>query len=110
MDLHHYLELDPTRNEFRLFTLKPGAAGCNIEGILEHYPLQTSPSYHGLSYVWGNPKDTQAILVDGHSLSEHPISMMLFSTFETPTSRSRYGLMRFVSTKVTGTSAVSRFR
>jgi hypothetical protein len=69
MDSHHYLELDPTRNEFRLFTLKPGAAGCNIEGILEHYSLQTSPSYHGLSYVWGNPKDTQTILVDGHSLS-----------------------------------------
>lgn len=69
MGSHHYLELDPTRDEFRLFTLKPGAAGSNIEGILEHYPLQTSPSYHGLSYAWGNPKDTQTILVDGHSLS-----------------------------------------
>lgn len=69
MGSHHYLELDPTRDEFRLFTLKPGAAGSNIEGILEHYPLQTSPSYHGLSYAWGNPKDTQTILVDGHPLS-----------------------------------------
>jgi hypothetical protein len=66
---NHYLELDPTKDEFRLFTLKPGAAGCIIEGILEHCPLQTSPSYHGLSYVWGDAKDTQTILVDGHSLS-----------------------------------------
>lgn len=39
MGSHHYLELDLTRDEFRLFTLKPGAAGSNIEGILEHYPL-----------------------------------------------------------------------
>ncbi|KAH7092088.1 heterokaryon incompatibility protein-domain-containing protein [Paraphoma chrysanthemicola] len=69
MESYHYTNLNPTLDEIRLFTLKPSASGSKIEGILKNYPLQNVPSYHALSYVWGNPEDTRAILVDGHTLS-----------------------------------------
>lgn len=49
----------------KLSALEPGAEHLELRCSLEHTTLGTAPVYSALSYVWGDPNDTEPILVDG---------------------------------------------
>jgi len=56
---------NPAKNEIRQLKLLPGKAADPIECALRVVSLDESPRFHALSYVWGDPKDTRGIFVDG---------------------------------------------
>ena len=60
-----YSQLDATQKEIRLLTLEPGAESDGFRCRLNTYSLDAAPEYEALSYVWGDPKDTWQITVDG---------------------------------------------
>jgi trans-2-enoyl-CoA reductase len=62
----HYKQLDESFSEFRLLTiiLSPDET-APVSCVLETYSLADSPPFHALSYVWGNPKLTADIYVNG---------------------------------------------
>ncbi|KAL5325717.1 hypothetical protein ACEPPN_006847 [Leptodophora sp. 'Broadleaf-Isolate-01'] len=55
---------DANRREIRLITVHEGD-GTEIRCSLDTVPLDEAPSYEALSYVWGDPKITQQIIIDG---------------------------------------------
>jgi hypothetical protein len=72
MESIQYISLDPSRTEIRLIELLPKvtnssprsqrALRCNLIRV----SLEDKPDYMALSYAWGNPLDTQSIII-GHS-------------------------------------------
>jgi hypothetical protein len=53
-------------NEIRLVKLLPGHWGDEIRCKLLYDPLWSIRPYHSLSYVWGSPRITRPILLDGY--------------------------------------------
>lgn len=52
-------------NQIRLLRLLPGGWEDDICCELVYTALGDAPSYQALSYVWGSPKETRSILLDG---------------------------------------------
>jgi hypothetical protein len=66
MSTMQYEDLDETRAEFRLLTIKPSATSDSpIECFLETFSLNDNLQYLALSYVWGDPKIRCDITVNG---------------------------------------------
>lgn len=80
-----YAPLDPSKTEIRLVELLPRATNsspyderalrCNVF----HISLNDKPDYAALSYAWGDPQDTQIIMV-GHT--SVPVTRNLYSALE----------------------------
>ncbi|KAE9367140.1 HET-domain-containing protein [Stipitochalara longipes BDJ] len=64
-----YLPLETS--EIRLFVLCPGSDAEVISGRIEHstWGWRSNKSYEALSYVWGDIRDSDTILVDGCTVS-----------------------------------------
>lgn len=67
--LHRQVYFDLHHREIRLVTLLPGQWSDKIQCQLKHAPLANNPVYKALSYVWGSPRATRTVLVDGHHYS-----------------------------------------
>jgi hypothetical protein len=53
------------QGEIRLILLEPGKDDDVVKlSLLQSLKLDDVPAYYGLSYTWGDPNDTQAILVN----------------------------------------------
>ncbi len=59
-----YRDLDTASREIRLLGLLPSEFGT-VSAILEYVSLDEDPVFSALSYVWGDSKITEEILVDG---------------------------------------------
>lgn len=55
-------------NSIRIILLLPGEDDAPVECICRHTNLDEPLGYLGLSYTWGNPKDTLPIILDGHEV------------------------------------------
>ena len=68
MDFLHYQykTLDPHKCQIRLLHILPGAWDDLISCELHVASLNDTPKYQSLSYVWGNPKITETILLHGY--------------------------------------------
>jgi hypothetical protein len=64
-----YSLLDAPRKEIRLLHVHPGAWGDDIECHLETVSLDDNPKFHAISYVWGDPRITLPITIDGQPLA-----------------------------------------
>jgi hypothetical protein len=65
---YQYQPLDRSNREIRLIKLLPrniSSLGREISCEIFHVSLNDNPSYHALSYTWGDPNVTGHILVDG---------------------------------------------
>ncbi|KAN0104774.1 HET domain containing protein [Hyaloscypha variabilis] len=64
-----YLPLE--ESEIRLFILYPGSDEDAVSGRIEHssWGFNSNKQYEALSYVWGDVRDSVAILVDGRTVS-----------------------------------------
>jgi hypothetical protein len=60
-----YSPLDLELKQIRILTLLPGSSEDPIKGFLGTMSLDDNPEYEALSYVWGDPKITHLICVDG---------------------------------------------
>ncbi|KAI1485758.1 HET-domain-containing protein [Biscogniauxia mediterranea] len=52
-------------NDIRLLKIVPGKYDDQIECLLDQVPLDSSPHFYSLSYVWGNASKTMPILLEG---------------------------------------------
>jgi hypothetical protein len=54
-----------------LFVLCPGSGADVVSGHIEHssWGYKSGKSYEALSYIWGDIRDSEAILVDGSTVS-----------------------------------------
>ncbi|KAF2735089.1 HET-domain-containing protein, partial [Polyplosphaeria fusca] len=62
------------RNAIRILTILPGLQGDVVRCTISHARLKTgdsdvAPQYTALSYVWGDPRVREEILVDGFKVS-----------------------------------------
>lgn len=67
---YQYRPLNPDKHEIRLlwiepYALAPSAHEKVVECRLYHASLLDKPEYMALSYVWGNPKETRVIKLNG---------------------------------------------
>ncbi|KAI1742242.1 heterokaryon incompatibility protein-domain-containing protein [Xylaria scruposa] len=62
-----YRPLQP--GEIRLVTLLPGSITSRIQCRLSYHTLDEGLRYDALSYYWGDPKITQPITLDDHSIN-----------------------------------------
>jgi hypothetical protein len=60
-----YRPLNSENYEIRLLTLIEGKNSAWVSCRLDHYSLVDTPQYTALSYCWGNPDITKAIIVNG---------------------------------------------
>jgi hypothetical protein len=60
-----YEELDPAASQIRLVTIKPGEWADDIKCTLQTTSLNGHGPYEALSYVWGDPKITKGITLNG---------------------------------------------
>ncbi|KAH8596246.1 heterokaryon incompatibility protein-domain-containing protein [Bisporella sp. PMI_857] len=60
-----YNALDTAKDEFRLLHLHSGPRGSAIAASLVTHSLSQPPQYDALSYVWGPPRLSASITVDG---------------------------------------------
>jgi len=63
-----YTPLDPLKSEIRLLKLSPDALSI-VSCRLSISSLLERPKYRALSYVWGDPKVTETILVNGQNFA-----------------------------------------
>ncbi|TID04564.1 Heterokaryon incompatibility protein 6, OR allele [Colletotrichum higginsianum] len=66
---------DPKR-QIRLFALQPGDPGSTIRGAFSIANLDDGPSYHCVSYVWGDALNTTDIVVGAEAFT---VTTSLFS-------------------------------
>ncbi|KAJ0159780.1 Heterokaryon incompatibility protein 6, OR allele [Colletotrichum tanaceti] len=66
---------DPKR-QIRLFALQPGDPGSTIRGAFSTANIDVRPSYHCVSYVWGDALNTTDIVVGGRAFT---VTTSLFS-------------------------------
>src|SRR3569833_1393317 len=70
-----YQPLDPSKLETRLLELCPGKPGSRIVGSLFTVSLLDNPSFEAISYMWGSPRPTYNISINGDK--EFPIGRNL---------------------------------
>jgi hypothetical protein len=63
-----YGPLNSTKREVRLLKVLPDQHDGKVHASLTKTTLADAPSYAALSYVWGDPKVTEDIVIDGHVL------------------------------------------
>ncbi|KAK4032503.1 heterokaryon incompatibility protein-domain-containing protein [Parachaetomium inaequale] len=63
-----YDSLSREDRELRLVRFSNSASSTEVELILHRVSLNDPPSYHALSYVWGDPTPTRSIRVNGRPL------------------------------------------
>lgn len=126
----HYKQLDECSSEFRLLTIIPSPdETAPVSCVLKTYSLADSPPFHALSYVWGDPKVTADIYINGSTFKatrnlEHALRAIrlrlkdpkdpITSSLEDLTSGSWDGTFRvwadaIVSTRLMLLSAMLRF-
>lgn len=70
MDSPLYNSLDPTRQEIRLLIIEPDGDEDTIPSLkcqlITDSLLQAQHPYYAVSYVWGDPTDTEPVYIDGH--------------------------------------------
>lgn len=64
-----YRPLDVSRRETRLLKIVSDQPGRPVECQLHRVSLDNSPVFVALSYVWGNPKITEDIIVNGQRMA-----------------------------------------
>ncbi|ERF76469.1 hypothetical protein EPUS_06131 [Endocarpon pusillum Z07020] len=71
----------PVKNadEFRLLRLEPGRGSDPIRCRLENVSLRSKPKYEALSYTWGDPQNTKAILCGDGRVD---VTISLFTALE----------------------------
>ena len=73
-----YSPLNTARNEIRLLEIRPRHSDDAQQQPtlrLSVHSLDDAPVYQALSYVWGDPKQTKPVTVDGH---QTPVTTNLF--------------------------------
>ncbi len=64
-----YKSLNPAQQEIRLLRIEPGASADSLEALkcelVTESLLQLKEPYYAVSYVWGDPADTEPIHVNG---------------------------------------------
>ncbi|RDW77857.1 hypothetical protein BP5796_05709 [Coleophoma crateriformis] len=63
-----YDPLIPSRNQIRVLTLHSSTLEDSVQCTLSTISLDFNPAFSALSYVWGDPKVTAEITVDGTSI------------------------------------------
>ena len=63
-----YDSLSREDRELRLVRFSHSASSTEVELILRRLSLNDPPSYHALSYIWGDPTPTNSIRVNGRPL------------------------------------------
>jgi hypothetical protein len=84
--LYHYTELDAASRQIRLAHVEPGAWDDPISCDLHLASLDLSPTYETLSYVWGDPKITKPIALEGY---EFEVTINLHKSSSTAASRGK---------------------
>jgi hypothetical protein len=69
MEAFRYTPLDRSKSDIRLIELLPRTISPDPCCTLFHVSLDTKPSYAALSYTWGDPHDTQSILMGTASVA-----------------------------------------
>ncbi|KAE9365682.1 HET-domain-containing protein [Stipitochalara longipes BDJ] len=70
-----YKDLDPKQGEIRLLRILPPITTSSLQCEMLHTSLANPRSYIAISYAWGDPEQTQTILLDGH---EFPVTESLY--------------------------------
>lgn len=64
-----YTPLDSSRNEIRLLEILPRSSDYECDHTVHcrliHSSLDSRPSYTAISYVWGDPTEKKAVVVNG---------------------------------------------
>lgn len=68
MDCYQYKPI-PHGDMIRLFDLDPGTDHDPLIGSLQSVPVDQTPPYEAILYVWGDPTNTVALVCDGVKLS-----------------------------------------
>jgi hypothetical protein len=77
--LYEYKPLDESGRQIRLLTLLPTSSfDQKLQCVLQHVSLNSKPEYEALSYVWGKPRFTHEIDLNGarHYVTENLASAM----------------------------------
>jgi Heterokaryon incompatibility protein (HET) len=74
-----YSTLDPTRRDVRFLRLLPGERETPVSCTLSVASIVDARDYEALSYVWGDPKVTRPISLDGR---EFPVTINLESALQ----------------------------
>jgi hypothetical protein len=81
MEKFQYTPLNASKTEIRLIELLPRATKCSSQSELGprcnliHVSLDDKPDYAALSYTWGDPRDTQTIMIGSCSV---PVTRNLY--------------------------------
>ncbi len=111
-----YQPLDPARQEIRLLRVEPAndadATPDSLKcELVTDSLLQPKHTYHAMSYVWGDPTDTELIYVNGHEFhATKNLAAFLRGTATRAPTRRRSGWTRSASTSATLRSATTRCR
>ena len=73
-------------DEIRLARIR-SATDESFELSLEHWHIDNAPDYLALSYVWGDPRDTKPVILNGNALH---ITQNLFKILSHLKARSVY--------------------
>ncbi|KAH7121432.1 heterokaryon incompatibility protein-domain-containing protein [Dactylonectria macrodidyma] len=60
-----YQPLDPAKRQIRLLELSPGKPGSRVSARLIHVSLNGNPRYDALSYMWGPPRPSYTVSIEG---------------------------------------------
>jgi len=67
-EFHRYHRIDDTYGS-RLLVLNPGGNGEKLTGRLQSFSVGHTQGYKALSYVWGEPRFTDIIFIEGKRLA-----------------------------------------
>jgi len=71
MASYPYERLDRSKREIRLLCILPELKSLDYQGVecvMRHFPLDASPRYNALSYVWGTSPNKESITINGHAI------------------------------------------
>ncbi|KAJ4415948.1 hypothetical protein N0V82_007070 [Gnomoniopsis sp. IMI 355080] len=81
---YKYKPLEDAYTNLRILAVAPGNADDALQGSLQEQRLRTGQIYKALSYVWGPPKFTESIYVDGRKLKITPNLASALRYFRSP--------------------------
>ena len=101
--------LDSTSNAIRTLRILPDPEDVIVRCSLKHGSLQED-QHVCLSYMCGDPNDTETIVVNEHSLDVYRNCGTFLSLLDGSRSSKDFGLMRSVSANQTYQSVINRYR